>query len=65
MACPALLNTYILYTVWQAGAGQGGDEAEARGGGEGLPGAEEGVRQLHHPVRETGLHCSSNKYCIE
>ena len=51
--------------MWQAGAGQGGDEAEARGGGEGLPGAEEGVRQLHHPVRETGLHCSSNKYCIE
>jgi hypothetical protein len=34
----------------QAGARQGGDEAEAGGGGEGLPGEEAGVCQIHHPV---------------
>jgi hypothetical protein len=35
---------------FQAGARQGGDEAKAGGGGEGLPGEEAGVCQIHHPV---------------
>ncbi len=40
----------IKMDFYQAGARQGGDEAEAGGGGERLSGEEEGVCQIHHPV---------------
>jgi hypothetical protein len=43
------INT-IKMDFCQASARQGGNEAQTRGGGEGLPGKEAGVCQIHHPV---------------